>query len=126
MHYSVGVYVHVSCTHALQCRCVCTCYLNAVSMCVYMCVHVRTCSSECVLVVCVRVRVCTYLGGVCMCVYACVTSECTCIVYLLGCTGWKELNGVTFVSGDTTREQDSILLSIIIEKSHQAFYLLNS
>ena len=83
MHYSVGVYVHVSCTHALQCRCVrvCTCYLNAVSMCVYMCVHVRV--SVYLYIVCVRVRVCTYLGWVCMCVYACVTSECTCMCTFL-------------------------------------------
>ena len=46
------------------------CYLNAVSMFVYMCVHVRTCSSECVLVVCVCV--CVHILGGCACVCVCL------------------------------------------------------
>ena len=47
-------------------------------------------------------------------------------VYLLGCTGWQELDGISFISGNTTREEDSVLLSIVVQKGDQAFDLLYS
>ena len=47
-------------------------------------------------------------------------------LYLLGCTGWQQLYGISLVSRNTTREEDSIFLSIIVEKSDQVLDLLYS
>ena len=32
--------------------------------------------------------------------------------YLFGCTGWQELDSVSFVSRDATRQEDGVLLGI--------------
>ena len=42
-------------------------------------------------------------------------------VYLLGCTGWQELDSISLISGNTIREEDSVLLSIVVQKGDQAF-----
>ena len=45
-------------------------------------------------------------------------------VYLLGCTGWQELDSVSLVSRDVTRQEDGVLLGIIGHEGDQALHLL--
>ena len=45
-------------------------------------------------------------------------------VYLLGCTEWQELDSISLVSQDTTRQEDGVLLGIIGHEGDQALYLL--
>ena len=47
-------------------------------------------------------------------------------VYLLGSTGWQELEGISLISGYTSREEDGIFLSVVAEKRDQAFDFLYS
>ena len=45
-------------------------------------------------------------------------------IYLLGCTGWQELDSVSLVSQDATRQEDGVLLGIIGHEGDQALNLL--
>ena len=44
--------------------------------------------------------------------------------YLLGCTGWQELDSVSLVSRDATRQEDGVLLGIIGHEGDQALNLV--
>ena len=46
------------------------------------------------------------------------------LVYLLGCTRWQQLDCVLFVTRDTTREKDGILLRVVVKEGGQIFDLL--
>lgn len=45
-------------------------------------------------------------------------------MYLLGCTGWQELDSISLVSRNTTRQEDSVSFSIVGHEGDQALDLL--
>ena len=47
-------------------------------------------------------------------------------MYLLCCARWQELDGISLVSGDTTRQEDGVFLCVVVHEGDQALDLVYS
>ena len=67
--------------------------------------------------------VCTRVHTYCVCFCLMVTVyEC---MYLLCCIRWQELDGITLISRDATRQENGILFCIVGHEGDQTLNLIN-